>query len=613
VKVDRNRLAVGLTIATAFAWPLGQLNYIPFVGVGALEVLTVPFVLLLALDLANGQKFRVPFEILAPSGVILVVLLVDAMRSSGPARFRTVLTATILGAAIAHLARNRELVRHALWASTLSGSAVALLSLLTPALDLMPTAFGLHSDVSLTFAQGLPEGFHVLALVACVALYLSTEETRRPMRRIVGGLGAGLIGMLFVDRTLRWFNATRAAPFGDYAGADGLDLLALGLVVWLLIRIAAKEGVVAKDRRWPGLWWGMVVCTVVFLALTPLEPDIHYGVLPGLALGAALPAGPRVAVSRWVWLSALPFVPLAALNLFHVDPQNLDDPRQYDAAAREDFRNGRYGSVLARMNQIDHYVVYDEPRADLWRARVALAAGRYNWASFAFRDAVPAASSRTLLPPPTLREEQDFLVLIRDALTPLSDERTVCSYERVLLACGERDAALYSLQLRAGIALAHTDADLAQPFARIVAMILGDPDLVSEFETWETGNLLTLLVQWGARLERDSSSNGLLLLAAQRTPKTLNIHVTTDEFSDSSTVPLAPPGPETLIELDTTEDLYWSEAGDARRYALMARTSRGVRRVGLVTVTPEDGVAFALADAPPPIPFVPALRFRLSE
>ena len=114
---------------------------------------------------------------------------------------------------------------------------------------------------------------------------------------------------------------------------------------------------------------------------------------------------------------------------------------------------------------------------------------------------LPAEDDRRyLLPAPTETERADFVVQMRDLASRLPEHAVACAYERILLATGERDAALFSLQLSTGVALVHAEEVPLDPIAGAVAFIIGDASLKTDFGAWTVGELLTLLSLWGAEI-----------------------------------------------------------------------------------------------------------------
>ncbi len=620
---DGWRRAVHYLLFTAsFAWPLDLLQYIPWVGLTLLGLAGLFLTAALVASLTGGERFGVPFEILAPAGALAIVVGADAL-SNGAASHRGAAAALLLLVLTTHFARTQEAIRAYVWASVLGGILAALLTALAPFLGLVPTAYSPESGVTLTFASSMSAGIHILLMCALCAVYVAAERRYSPVQRAVATGGLVLFAIVLVGRAVHWFRDAGRIFVAPYPEFSPIALAGFAIALWLLARILAKAEVQRRQNGEPAhwLWWGIGLGTVFVLACGPLTPRAYHGLLLGFAAGYALPERAAAPVLRWPVLGSAVVLLLAFVNLFAVFPENTRDQRQYDAIAQEAFDAGAFPRLMRHLAAIDRHAPH-ERRTHLWRAYTALALGLPNWGSYEFAAAVEPPTGAMLLQPPSERERQDFLVLVRDASASMREERAVCAYERVLIACGEEESALYSLRLETGIALTHANYASAAPFAAIAAMVLGAPDLEDDLADWTANDVLTLLVRWGTTLEAPppklAGFEGPILLAAQRDLDTLVVRIQIGDTVYSSRDPIARIAADELSALQAAERLAWTapraeEDTRAVRFHLEVRQAGVSKRVGTATCRPGGAVRFALAPDLPVVPFRPALRLYLPE
>jgi hypothetical protein len=276
--------------------------------------------------------------------------------------------------------------------------------------------------------------------------------------------------------------------------------------------------------------------------------------------------------------------------------------------------------VFDRMDWVDRHAS-NERRTYLWRARAGMEYGLPNFSSFAFERATRPQTGATILAPPSEAERQQFLVLMRDAVAALPEDRAVCAYERVLLANGERDAALYSLRLRTGVPLIHVEETDAAPYARVAALILGDSSIADDLRKWAADEVLTLLSLWGTDVAfaatPEEAPGGLFILAAQRTWDTFTVLVRVGERVTEFAEPLAPVTQQDIAALTQTSVMVWAgpeaDAAGNTRYTLNILTSEELRPAAYVDVRADGAPVFAWADNPPVIAFIPAVRVRIGK
>ena len=211
----------------------------------------------------------------------------------------------------------------------------------------------------------------------------------------------------------------------------------------------------------------------------------------------------------WQWLSLAPVVGLIGFNLWWVDPDNPSDPRNYDAVAGVDFAQRRFEDVVRRMEFIEgRYPA--ESRTRLWLGRVELAQGRPHRAALEFCRALnPPQGLGRILPLPSKQDQQDFLMRLRDRCSSLPRPESAFAYERALVAAGGLDSALNLLKLHASRARDEAPDAKNVPHAQLVRMIaflLGSDDVGPHLDTWSKEELIALLGNWGAVIERAPES-----------------------------------------------------------------------------------------------------------
>jgi len=600
----------------ALAWPFGVFLQTPIAGLNLLALVAMVLLFLLVPDALAARKLRVPFEIWVPAAFIGVLAILWTQRAPSPAH-RNAVEAVLLLLLVVQAQPSRDSVQRCVMAGAISTGAVALLSLGAPWLGLLPTAFTFRSGADFTFAYTFAEAVHVLLVGAVFSAHTAVNSTfTRPQRALA--IAALLsITALLVGRGLKWWRDTGSLPALPYPSLHWSEWAAVALALWLVARVLAKVEVDRRVARDPlhRLWWTVAAVTLIAVAFAPLAPRGYQGFLLGLACATVLPGRASARSRLWPVVVSLVVFSIVVINLYFVFPANTSDPRQYDAAAQREMPR-----VFDRMDWIDRHAP-NERRTYLWRARAALELGLPNLSSFAFDRAMRPLEGATILAPPAESERQQFLVDMRDTAAALPEDRAVCAYERVLLASGERDAALYSLRLRTGVPLIHVEKEDTAPYTRVAALILGDPAIAEDLRTWTTDEVLTLLSLWGtdvAFAKSPSEAPGdLFILAAQRTWDALNVHVRVGETVAEFAEPLAPVAQRDILPLTQTGVMVWAgpapDAAGNTRYTLNVLTTGGVRPASYVDIDAGGTAQFSWAENPPVIAFTPAVRVRIGK
>lgn len=512
-----------LLYAFAFVWPLDVFQYVPGLNVNGTDLIALVLVGLMVYDSLKGERLRVPFEILWPVTLLLVLIVIVFLRGTANVPLHAPVAIGLFAATI-HFARSRAAIENWLRAAVFSGAVVSSLTLLTPmarSAGIVPTAYSLESGAALTFAHDLDAGIQMLILWVVIGAFLLSGGPQRKVTRRVTALAVLVIGGCLVLVTVPEFSAGVVLALPEYLTFPGTVQAVLLLVLWLTARVAAKVEVSRRESP-PGrhaLFLAVIAAMALWTALFPSSPGLFQAYLLGLACAYVAPE------KRGVSLVPLPKIALAVaavlvvLNLRSVYPGHQDDPRNYETAARADFENGRFETLRARM---DYFVSlhYAEPRAHLWLARTALAQGLHEEASFAFRLSMAGENDGQLLAGPSENERKDFLVRLRDHCSALPHPESTVAYERACLAAGDVSATLGSLKLRVRApGIEATNLDPA-PLAAALAFILGDPSPAWAFDNtqgrdiaanaqvasslmgWPASDLLTVLAQLGVEISR---------------------------------------------------------------------------------------------------------------
>lgn len=620
--MSRLQPVVGYVLfAIALAWPLELLQYVPVLDLSIVAALTVLLLILMAADLASGQKLRVPFEVLWPTALIALLFTLDAYRGA-PSRSLEIPGALALFIATAHFARSRAALRSWLRASVSSGAIVCAITLATTKAELMPTAYSLNVPTTFTFAYDLNAAIHIIAVCMLIAIFILTDPEQKPTVRTLATGGAFFFFTTLMAKGLQFGVSDPVSPLRPYTHYPVLTLAALLAALWLLIRVLAKVEVARREapEAIHRLFWAIGGVSLLLIVLGPVQPRLYHGYLLGLACGYVLPERPRHFSLAWPKTAAAVLAVLVALNLNSVYPEHESDPRNYEIASRIDFVNGDYDTLLRRLDIIETFAP-NERRSHLWRARVALELGEPNGAAMEFAASLPGPDEpRLLLPAPTEAEQADFIVQIRDWVSRLPEREVAGAYERTLLATGERDAALFSLQLLTGIALVHADEVPLDPIAQAVAFIIGDPSLLPDFGAWTVEELLTLLSHWGAEIgpapERFPADQLPAIFAAQRSLEEIAVFVSLGDTNRTFKERLTGPPIQATERTSLASDFLWTP---------VEAVGEGILRIQLIlqageTHTPVADVkwivdGFARVDwtleEDAALPFTPAVRIYL--
>ncbi len=511
----------------AFAWPWAVFELLPVVFVPLSVSSAMVLAVCTPLDVLSGTRFRVPFEFIWP----IVGLALVACIGQSPANALASALACVAFLTTLHWVRSRGIAAWAMILSCISGAGAALLTWAAQPGWVLPTTFSLSGGIPLAFAQSMPRGLLTLLLCTGAATTLGWRNSGGvPLRRLSRNSKLQTQILKWGARAAALFCALTAMAAAyplACAFAEGLEttpgtssgfphLVLVVLFFWLLARIAAKAIAGWLEDTQDGQ---LGVCATILLAaagmlLAPVQPGIGHAMFLAILAGYVIPRERPEAVKPFAFYWLAPVVLLVAWNVFHVSPANPRDPRNYEASAFKALHAGQGEELGAYLDRLDQ-LVPGERRTHWWRARIRLNREDLEGAAEAFRTALQPGQPR-MLPPPTPTEREWFLSSLRDRVSALPPGERGLSYEKTLLALGERKSALASLKLRSkGAASAPIDT---RALANILAGLLGALDTEEELTTWEPGELLGVLKSLGADVERapegfPASSLPLVLIA----------------------------------------------------------------------------------------------------
>ncbi len=613
-----------LLYAIALAWPLDLYQYVPYLNITVTGALTIALLLLAAQNVASGTKLRVPFDVLLPIGLLAVLLIAIASRE-GVSISWEVPGALALLIATAHFATSRTAIEGWLRASIFSATIVTILSLAVRPGGLMPTAYALKLPTTFAFAYDLHAGVHILALCLVLALRFTWSKTESPVTRTLMTAAALLIGSTMVAKGLQLLIDGSLPTAGTFLTYSPLIIAALLSTLWLFLRTMAKVEIDRRERpgRMHAAFLAMGIITLLLIALGPFQPRLYHGYLLGLACGYALREREVSYTPAWPKAASAVLVVLVLINARYVFPENSHDPRNYELAAERDFLRGDFDILLQRLDHFEYYAE-DELRTHLWRARVALRQGEPNAAAmeFALSTFSPKKVHTTLLPAPTPAEEKDFVVQLRDLTSTLPENIAGCAYERALLAVGNRDSALLSLQLRTSIALVHAEGLNSDVFADAAAFVIGEPSLKPDLVTWTPDELLTLLSHWGAEIRstpEDFPPSALpAVLVLQRTLSNVELYVSLGPVQKTFQDPLDRSSHRNWPTQEERAKIVWgpltSMESETLELPLSLTTPEDEIRIGQFNVSKDLPMKWTWTyDGQEPLPFTPAILIYLPD
>ena len=540
-----------LLFGFAILWPWDVYECLPWLGVHGTVLIGGCLAALLVLDIGKTGRLRMPFEFVWPAVLLLAFILLSVWRAVpgvtvGHAGVVLVYFATV------HFTPSPGRIAELLRISCLSAACAALWTIVAAVAGVpIPTAYSLDTRGVLWFAHDLPGG--ALTLLICGVLSAHFAGLGLKGRKAAGrpgeSFGNALIALVISGALLGALALVLLPPRPGagpwrweqpgFARLPAVTIAALVILLWIIARVVAKAmvhgsflGRAGPDARREAALGTMIVRTLtlgtVFCLCFPVRPTVAHAFLLGLAAAWGLPEkGVDTAPSPWRYALGIPCAVLIGLNILRVDPANASDPRNYEVAAKTDFKERRLDDLARRLDIIEEFAP-GERRTHLLRAQLELSLGHADLAAREYGHAVrPVGCEYQVLPPPTKAEGRDLLVRLRDFCSSASQPERLLAYERALIEGGDTRHALDSLRHRAH-PRGKPSLDLpTEPFAGAIAFLLGDQALGTLLGRWSAEELLALLKQWGAHIER--APEGFppawlpVVLAAQVTPVDIGV------------------------------------------------------------------------------------------
>lgn len=479
----------------AVFWPLGAYGWLPGVEISALALLGALLIPAALYGVLRHGKPPLPFELWWPAAALAFLAALPGAAAS----WEWIGFAALFLGGLA-LIRSAEQLERCLDLALGGAALLALLHLAAHAFPLLPAALDPASGArAAAHASTLREA---AALVSCAGLgWGLTFWPLRPGARFQRSLHA-LLALLL--------SAAAASALGPViahgieprpAGAWlSLELAPSLLAGWLVARIAAKLWFAPHEsaaRMRPPL--------LLFLAASAALPALLGAAPPAaiaIPLALAARAGLRFEGGTAPWgatAALLAACVVVALNLVALPLERAADPRNIKHRARTLFEAGSHDALADWSRALGEQA--PNARAALWEARSQLATGAHAAAADAFAQAkrLDASPPRTWpsVPGLTPAESAAFLDRLRDAVSALPPESRGLSYERALVAAGQREQALAALRFRVAGANEAGDFDGREAMAGAIARALGDPGLAGEFAAWPAGALRELARQTG--------------------------------------------------------------------------------------------------------------------
>lgn len=541
-------LPATLLIAVVVLLPWRAIDFIPGTPVHLTVVLLTVWAIATWLSCLRGRQLRVPYELAWPAAafvlydVVLTVKLVYDFHDSGavffpPDRPKTFLLLTlgakILAGPIAFLtalqiaAGEPRVIRHALTAFALSAGVVLLAAGAAQLGGLLPPSVSVSAATLSLSSHHLSSNLFVLFLGGLAGAAMAVAPGNASRVRLLCGLAAAVCLSTLTTRLLSasWYNpmpllnstaatwwssqSSAMSPWSMYVSLWFLSSAYI-LFVWLAARIAAKfwVGRVASERTTRLCFAGFTVVGMAGWLLfgnhhTPM-PEI----LLGLMAGAAVPKRPfwepTPVDRRALWL-CLPVVLIIAYNAARVDIHNYADFRNYARA----FRLPGESTMFYAEDGNDFLVYFDEhspneTRTHYYRTLNAIKQDGPVQAMTSFERAVAQPDPRTTILPPLDEDEiNELVVRLRDYCAALPPEEHTFIVERALIATGQIEQAIASLELQADAAAPATWGSWpTEPLADAIAAATGDGTgpVQTRLRQWPGERLLGLLTHWGAEV-----------------------------------------------------------------------------------------------------------------
>ena len=511
-----------LIYVVAFLLPWWSYIDLPQYLVFPLVMFELALVLLFVVD-SVWRGLRAPFEYLLPLGVLAAVNVFGYVGSFWtaaefwqplqPIYFLEMYLYPFVALAVVHFARRRQVALTALDVLAVSVGVWSGVMLSGRVSGLFPTAGLMGTD-----GWRLPD-LTVYGIVAAVFGAARRERGSTGRRFFEGAAGLSVAAFLVLGLGVLDVPLVCFSTFAVYV--LGWWLVGNLLTFWPVARIAAKVEVARRESEEKrDAVYLLVLMGLAALALVRywLGQTNEFFVV-ALAGAWALPERE----SGWYkpdWRLAGVLGALCALigfNLVNVNPHNFRDPRNY--VPEPFFQEHGFEQVAPRLERVEaRYPM--ETQTNFWLAQAKLSQGELYDAAMEYRESLRTKVTRTgervktILPHPTAEQRRGFMDKLRDRSSAMAPGVHQGAYVVALIGEERYEEAVSLMRKDAAGAAGAPEVD--EPgravFAWGVSVYVYDLGLYERLADWTARDLLSLLVAWGAQIERaaDGSADDCL-------------------------------------------------------------------------------------------------------
>ncbi|HUW62901.1 MAG TPA: hypothetical protein VMZ06_17990 [Candidatus Bathyarchaeia archaeon] len=500
-----------LIYVVAFLLPWWSYVDLPQYLVFPLFISELALVVLFFVDWVR-RGLRVPFEYLLPLGLLAAMNAVGGAINFliTPVEFRQPLDQVyclynnlwpLVALAVVHFAKTRKVALTALDVLAVSVGVWSVVMLVGRATGVFVTAGLMGLD-----AWRLPN--LVVYGIAAAAFGVARRERGSTGRRVFEGAATVSVAAFFI-LGLRVLDVPHVSfEWMGWLPVRFLGLWLLGclLTFWPVARMAAKVEVVRQElNEKRDAVYMLVLMGLAVLAL------VRYSVGIGAEFFVVACAGAWALPEReagwykpdWRLAAVLAAVcTLIGFNLVNVNPHNFWDPRNYvpEPVFQKMGSIGEYH--VSRLERVDaRYPM--ETQTNYWLAQYELSEDELFEAAMQYRESLHMGA-KTILPPPTADQRRAFMDKLRDKTSAVAPGEHQGAYVVALLGEDRVDEALALMRKDAATstALPEVDESARNVLAWGVSVYVYDLALYERLSDWTAGDLLGLLVAWGARIEQ---------------------------------------------------------------------------------------------------------------
>jgi len=481
-------VAQSLLFLIAFLWPWPAYLGAPPIGIRVDYIVLATLILLLVIDVMRSRRLRVPFELLWP-GTILILL-------GNPGY--------LLFFAALHFSDSRREILRWFWVAGLSSALMAAVTILAPMAGAIPATFLLQTSRN-TGALEVARREGLAMFTGLTVMVFLGFWRQRIWRRLLAApsvllLPAGLVNLLFYAGASNKF-IYGASP-DEWLGNWKFGIYYV-VGFWLLARLIAKVEVARREAaRETAYLYAMFLLTAINIAVF-WGNGVEF--LLGIVAAYAIPGRTEEASPwRWRFVLVVPFSLLIVWNLWHVDARNSSDPRNYMPPNRQWAASAHDGEIRLLVEDME-FVESRYPaerQTHLGLAHAELERGYVYRAAAEFAEAVrPVGDEQLILPPPSEGERIRFLTRLRERCSAMPHPERTFAYEQALIANGQIDDALSLLELRT--AKVTEDHSLPRkPLEDAVVFLLRAESCRERFEEFTPSAFFALLSNWGAIVQQ---------------------------------------------------------------------------------------------------------------